>query len=363
MTSSNSEPAIFKRYPELCKTIPWQSLGLNPTPVEPLEGFGRDNLWMKRDDLTSSLYGGNKIRKLEFALGEVLKKQKKRVVTLGGTGTNHGLATAIFCSELGLDCTVILFDQPITRNVKRNLQLLHDYRAEIIYRGPFFRALLEFFIRQRVRRPLSYFLYPGGSSVLGTTGFVNAAFELKEQIDNGQMAEPSCIFCPVGSNGTMAGLILGAQLAGLNSRIVGVRVSYPRLGPIDICSAKAVQKLARDTYTYLRKQGADLPPLTIPMPTLLEEYLGEGYGYPTPEACEAFRLMEANKGITLDPCYTSKAFAALLDHCKEDRDPKQPLLFWNTYNSAELLKPSIPGPEPEVPPKVRLILDAEEVAF
>ncbi len=103
MNSRAEEPALFKWFPELKDRIPWVSLGMQPTAIQQLKGFGHQNIWIKRDDRSSPLYGGNKIRKLEFTLGQALQQKKKRVITFGGIGTNHGLATAIFCKELGLD--------------------------------------------------------------------------------------------------------------------------------------------------------------------------------------------------------------------------------------------------------------------
>jgi len=354
---------IFKRFPELRGRIPWISLGLQPTPIEQLKGFGYENLWIKRDDLSSPLYGGNKIRKLEFVLGQVQQQRKKRVVTFGGIGTNHGLATAIFCRELGLDCVVTLYDQPVTPNVKKNLQLLHEYNAEIIYKQTFFKTVLDYFVKQRISHPFSYFLHPGGSSTLGTAGFVNAAFELKEQVDNGLMPEPAYIFCPVGSNGTMAGLLLGCLLAGLKTTVVGVRVSISRFGPFDVCTPKAVQKLARKTYAYLKKLSDNLPTLTIPFPVLLDDYVGAGYGHPTSKGGDAYYLMKAKKGLSLDPCYSSKTFAAVLDHCKSNKDSGRPVLFWNTYNSAELAEPTGSSHCREMSPKIRAFLDTEEMVL
>ncbi len=363
MDVEKNEPTIFNRFPALRDKLPWVSLGVQRTPLERLSGFGHDNLWIKRDDLSSPVYGGNKVRKLEFALGDALQRKKKRVITLGGVGTNHGLATAIYSNRMGLDCSVVVFDQPITRNVKANLKLLNHFKAEIIFSRQLLNSVLEFYIRQRIGRPFSYFLDAGGSSILGTIGYVSAAFELKEQVDNGEILEPSCIFCPVGSNGTMAGLLLGCALAGLNSNIVGVRVAYPNLGPIDICSAKAVRKLAQRTYAFLKKREANLPEISIPLPTLLCDYLGTGYGHPTPEGREAYQLMASNKGIALDPCYTAKAFAAALDYCKENRESGGPLLFWNTYNSADLAYMFDTDAVPDMSPEMVSILEAAEVDF
>ncbi len=134
MNQTKEIPSLFIEFPELKERIPWVRLGEFPTPVQELRNLGHKNFWIKRDDLTSSLYGGNKVRKLEFALAEGLDKKKKKVLTFGGIGTNHGLATAIFCQKLGLDCSLLLFKQPVTRNVKQNILLFHKYNAKLIYK-------------------------------------------------------------------------------------------------------------------------------------------------------------------------------------------------------------------------------------
>jgi D-cysteine desulfhydrase len=110
-------------------------LETSPSPVQRLEHLGHGNLWIKREDILSTVYGGNKVRKLEFVLADAIEKHRDRVVTLGALGTNHGLATAIFCQRLGLGCTLLLFDQPVTSYVRRNLLLDHKYGAELVHSG------------------------------------------------------------------------------------------------------------------------------------------------------------------------------------------------------------------------------------
>ena len=121
MSEINKNPILFQYLPELQQNLPWKPLGQFPTPIRKLDGLGYQNLWIKQDNLSSNVYGGNKIRKLEFALAAALAQNKNHVVTMGAIGTNHGLATAIFCQKLGLKCTLLLFKQPVTRDVKEKL--------------------------------------------------------------------------------------------------------------------------------------------------------------------------------------------------------------------------------------------------
>jgi D-cysteine desulfhydrase len=328
-------PVLFRKYLELKNCIPWTPLGCFPTPVESLDNLDCGEVWIKRDDRSSlDRYGGNKVRKLEFILADVQNKHKDHVITMGGIGTNHGLATAVYCRELGLDCTLVLFDQPVTEYVKKNLLLFRRFNARLIHTKTILRAALHFYLLQRVLHPSAYFLYAGGSNIQGVTGFVNAAFELKEQIDEGLLPEPAVIFSAHGSMGTLAGLTLGCALAGLSSRVTGVRVAAGHLGPLPVSTPGNVKQLMKETYDHLRSRSPSIPEITLPDPVILDEYFGEGYGCPTRSCMDALEFMGEREHIQLEPTYTGKAFAAVLDHCRAGG--RGPILYWHTYNSVDL---------------------------
>ena len=196
MRDALRRPILFHHFPGLEDKLGWIPLGDFPTPVRKLDRLGIDNLWIKNDGLSSSVYGGNKVRKLEFILAAVKNRKAGHVITFGGIGTNHGLATAIFCKRLGLGCTLLLFKQPITRHVKKNMLLFQKYGAEVIFHQSLFGAILSYQTIQRIKHPDAYFLFAGGSNPLGTIGFVNAAFELKAQIEAGDLPEPAVIPVP-----------------------------------------------------------------------------------------------------------------------------------------------------------------------
>ena len=335
MDNNLQQPLLFENYPELKKRISYLPLGEFPTPIHQLKNLGFNNLWIKRDDLTSSIYGGNKIRKLEFILGEVKSKNKKRIVTIGATGTHHGLATAIFARQLGIDVTLLMFDQPDSDEVRHNLLLLARQQVKIIQRKTLWKAMLSYLIFHRIIDPFAYYLYPGGSNTLGTLGYVNAVFELKMQIESGLIPKPDVILCPLGSNGTMAGLILGCALAGLDSRIVGVRVTFAKVGIIQACTSHTVMKLAKDTWQLLKKNYRDLSDVDMQTPTIEGHYLGDGYGCKTKKCIKAIEMLNKNEGIQLDQTYTSKTFAAVSDFCSNPENKSKTILYWHTYNSAD----------------------------
>jgi D-cysteine desulfhydrase len=336
MDRNGEHLSLFRVYPELGQKLRHIDLGVFPTPVHRLQNLDIDNLWIKRDDQSSPVYGGNKIRKLEFILAAARQRHRRHLVTVGGIGTHHGLATTIFCHRLGINCTLLLYHQPVTENVKQTLYLLGKYRARLIYLKAPLRAMFGYYLLYRMRFPGAYFVYPGGSSTIGNIGYVNAAFELKDQIDQGLLPEPSLIFCPSSSGGTLAGLALGVKLAGLSTRVVGVRVMPSHLGPFQACTPTKVEKQIKRTYAYLKSNCRMLPEVSIRAPEINHDYFGSGYGAPTRTGRQACQLLVEKEAITLDPTYTAKTFAAVLDCCRVNRGDRRPVLYWHTYNSVDL---------------------------
>ncbi len=316
--------------------LPIRTFAHLPTQVEEVALEGGLKCWIKRDDRSHPTYGGNKVRKLEFLMGEALRRECSAVATMGGIGTNHGLATAIFAEAAGLKCHLALFPQPVTEHVLQSLKLYHAHGARLHLFGSFPRAAMFLAARAAASRTgqsdeLLMVFGPGGSSPLGTLGFVNAALELAEQVKAGELPEPARIYCPLGSNGTLAGLTLGVRLAGLRSQVVGIRVT-----PLVGANSFFVAGLANKTLALLRRRGAaqDTDRLTQSDITIDHSFYGGTYGMPTPEGEEALATA-ANAGITLEPTYTAKTFAALL---ADLRNPSQegPVLYWNTFSSADL---------------------------
>jgi len=333
---ADQQPILFDIYPDLADKIPWIPLGSFPTSIQRLQHLSQGELMIKRDDLSSDIYGGNKVRKLEFILADVLQKGKKHVITMGGIGTNHGLATAIFCRRLNLDCTLLLFYQPITSYVIQNMLLFHKFQAEMVYTGTILRTGIEFYLPQRIKHPQAYFLYAGGSSIIGTLGFVNAAFELKKQIAEQGLAEPKYIFCPLGSNGTAAGIALGCALAGITSTICAIRVAASHLGPFQITTPATLRGLMEKTYKLLQSKSSMIPSVDLRTPIVIYRYFGKAYGEPTAAGLDALKQAREQEGISLDPTYTSKAFAGVLDFIKANTHRTEEVLYWHTYNSSDL---------------------------
>ena len=330
---------LFEAYPALEKRLPWTPLGKWPTSVQRLDllgkAVGHGNLWIKRDDLSSEFYGGNKVRKLEFMLADAQSKGFKWAVTYGGIGTNHGLATTVHASRLGIKTALVLVKQPLTANVQENLLLDHHFGAEIHYAPNTAIGLMQT-AAVYLRRVRVYFIAPGGSSTRGSLGYVNAALELKKQVEAGLLPEPEHIFCALGSKGTMAGLMLGLRLAGMKTRVTGVRVAGQW-----ITKEGDIARLANSMVEMLHKYDRSIPPLkfTLDDVHVNPDFFGGLYGRVTGQGQQAMELMQQTEGIRLEPVYTAKTMAAMLDFIAGNPGLKNtPMLYWHTYNGADLGK-------------------------
>ncbi len=327
---------LFEHCKELDSAIAYMSFADLPTPIDRCHTLGNvlgyHNIFIKRDDLTGfdGLYGGNKVRKLEFLLADALQQGAKKIVTFGCVGTNHGLATACYARQLGLDCLLMLKHQPNSPVVRQNLLLDHYFNAEI-----------QIFANNEIRNSALnnvlannkdiYFFPTGGSVPLGVLGYVNAAFELKKQIQHGVMPEPDFIYLPIGSCGTTAGLLLGFALADIRSTIVAISVE-----PESTVDGffKRTQELFFETNKLLNSCSRSIPLLAFPDEQLMinKDFCGTEYGGWMSNVDDAAQFMRKTEHINLEGTYSAKAFAAILADIENNvRTKDEVLLFWNTY--------------------------------
>jgi 1-aminocyclopropane-1-carboxylate deaminase/D-cysteine desulfhydrase-like pyridoxal-dependent ACC family enzyme len=325
---SSLEP-LLSAYPRLRERLRSVDLCQVPTPLEALPGLG-EHAYVKRDDRTGAEYGGNKLRKLELIAGELVRREARHVITFGGTGTNAGVATAFVCRRLGIACTVLTFDQPHTGVVEQNQRSMRHYGAQVVHVGSLWRTALAWYAHPARMARDSYFLYAGCSNPVATFGHVNAAFELRAQVAQQQAPMPTEIVVAAGTASTLAGLTLGCALAGLPTRVVGVRVAPERVGPFDACTAAAVARQIRAARALLERAHPETARVEVPPTILLGDWYGAGYGVATP-ATNAAVESARQVGLQLESTYTGKAFAAFLERLAAARGP---VLFWNTFSSA-----------------------------
>ena len=285
------------------------------TPIQRLNRLERElesaaGIYVKRDDLMGLGAGGNKLRKLEFLLGEALSQGCDTFITVGGIQSNHARLSAAAAARAGLDCELVL-----TRTVPRNDEAYTYNGNVLLYRifGAKVHLLagaenaLEFamerakVLRNQGRRP--YVVGSGGSSAVGCLGYAACAVEIAEQeraIDGGFTQ----VVVPNGSSGTHAGLAAGFAAMGLNP---GRIRSYAVLQSVER-THKATLDLSNATVALLDKT-ASVDAIAI---DVRGDQLGEGYGIPTAAMLDAVRTMARTEGLLLDPVYTGKAFAGVL---------------------------------------------------
>lgn len=285
-----------------------------PTPLEPMprlsELLGGPELWIKRDDCTGLSTGGNKTRKLEFLMAEAMDQGADIVLTQGATQSNHARQTAAAAAKLGLECHILLEDRTgyNHENYRYNGNVLLDvlHGASIEHRGPGLDMNAEMEavaddMRAKGRKP--YTIPGGGSNATGALGYVNCALEMLNQfVEMGLKVDH--IVHATGSAGTQAGLVTGlkAMNAGIPLLGIGVRAPKPK-------QEENVYNLALKTAEKLGCPGV----VSREDVVANTDYVGDGYGIPAESTLEAIDIFARTEAILLDPVYSAKGAAGLLD--------------------------------------------------
>ena len=333
----DSLPLLFGRYVGLNGRVAHIHLGTFPTPVtahhDIADRLGAASFHVKHDGLSGEVYGGNKVRKLEFLFADALTQGRKSVVTYGAAGSNHALATAVYAQLLGLSCTNILIPQHNAGYVRKNLLMSHLSGAKL-QPCPSPAALGETTERvvgdiERESGDTPYIIPMGGTSPVGMIGFINAACELTAQIDAGEIPSPDLIYAPFGSMGTAAGLAAGCRALGLSSRIAGVRVV-----PGGISNEGNMHALIAGTSALLHDIDSSFPRLSGEDCSIdiRHDYFGEEYALYTREGMRAIAEFHRFLSLPLEGTYTGKTVAAILGDAADGRLRKKNVLFWHTLN-------------------------------
>ena len=315
--------------------LPWISLSEFPTPIHRLESLssflGGPNLFMKRDDLTSLGFGGNKTRKLEFLVGEALKQGKDTLITAGGVQSNHCRLTAAAARRAGLDCHLVLGGEPPERP-SGNLLLDKILGATVHYCDRAERnARMEALAEELTRDGKAPYVIPvGGSNAVGAVGYVKALLEMRAQ--TGKLGlEPDAVVFATSSGGTQAGLALGAKLTGFKGKVLGISIDQTKTGNAPF--PPLLEQIANETAVRIKsdvRMKADEFSLDC-------NYLGAGYAVPGDLEFDAIRLLSLREAILLGPVYTARAMGGLLDLIRQGVfTKKQNVLFWHTGGGPEL---------------------------
>ncbi|MDX8053082.1 D-cysteine desulfhydrase family protein [Lentzea sp. BCCO 10_0798] len=281
--------------------FPRVSLGTWPTPLEDAprlaDSLGAPPVLIKRDDVNGLGAGGNKLRKLEFLLGQAIEQGADTIITFGALQTNHGRQTAAACAKLGLRCELVLTAKvPMTGAAYErsgNIVLDHMFGANVHVCADADETVRTY---EKVNHDKAVTLPVGGSNGLGTLGYVAAAVELVGQLDE-RGIDNATIVVPDGSGATAAGVALGTELLGWRGTVHAASVSHTAAD-----AEQELRSLATDAAALLGEPAPRLGHVTV-----TDDTIGPGYGVPTPEMWNVLKLFAETEGVILDPVYTGKA--------------------------------------------------------
>ncbi len=308
-----------------------------PTPLEPLPRLtavlGGPSLLIKRDDNIGPAFGGNKARKLAFLLAEALNQGRRKVITYGGLQSNHARMTAAACARLGLEAHLFFFEKrPSTLQGNLFLDALLGAKLHFIPFGSGGDASMTLETTNRLVRwvsaalvgPGAYFMPVGGHTVTGCLGYVDAAREIHEQaVALGLDLARVTVITAAGTGGTLAGLLAGFTLLGSPIRVLGIDV-----GKLWKAFPASLARLAGELCAALGEVHTFRP---ADIPLIEGTYVGPGYAVLTDASRTAVRLLARTEGILLDPVYTGKAMAGLMDGVGNGRfTPDDTVIFLHT---------------------------------
>jgi D-cysteine desulfhydrase len=310
-----------------------------PTPIEPMPALskvlGKDvNLYIKRDDLLPGAGGGNKTRKLEFCMADALEKKANAIITCGAVQSNHARLTASWSAKEGLDCHLVL-EERVKGSYKTDasgnnflFELLGVKSITVVAGGSDMMAEMGKKADELTAAGQKPYIIPGGASnTIGATGYAACAEEMMTQL-NDMRLKINHIVVPSGSAGTHAGIVVGMTGVNGNIPISGVNVSRAKNVQEDI-----VYKLAVDTAERLDIKGGVKREDIV----CFDQYVGPGYSIPTDAMVEAVKLFAKNEAILLDPVYSGKTAAGLIDIVRKGHFSKgSNVLFLHTGGSPAL---------------------------
>ena len=308
-----------------------------PTPLEAMPRLSKElgiEIWIKRDDCTGLSTGGNKTRKLEFLMAEADAQGADLVMTQGATQSNHARQAAAAAAKQGIDCHILLEDRAGYNNANYNtngnvlLDHLHGATTENFPGGHNMSEEMDRAALQRQKNGRNVYIIPGGgSNATGALGYVNCAFELISQA-NDRSLKISRVLHATGSSGTQAGLVTGICAMNANIPVLGIGTRAPRSK-----QEQMVYDLALKTAHKLGCSGAiqreDVVANT--------DYVGQGYGLPTESGLEAIEMFAALEGILLDPVYSAKGAAGLIDLARKGKfEEDERIVFLHTGGAVGL---------------------------
>jgi D-cysteine desulfhydrase family pyridoxal phosphate-dependent enzyme len=311
-------------------SIPYLNYGVYPTPIEEASRFrealggGAPRVFIKRDDYTGPGFGGNKVRKLEYVLAKAVADGVEVAVTSGGLKSNHARVTAAMCARIGLRCVLVLNSAAVSYEGLKPASLAVDelLGAEVVrVASREERATTVESVAESLRGDgKKVAVIPIGASIpLGALGFVRAVEETKSRLEAID-TRIDYVFHSSSSGGTQAGIVAGCQLFDWRGvKVVGVSPDDPSAS------------ISAEVGKIIRGVGEALGAQLSEDVTVLDDYVGAGYGVPSAQGDEAIELLARTEGVILDPVYTAKAMAALIDWVRKGKlTENDNVMFWHT---------------------------------
>ena len=308
------------------------------TPIEKAhrfsEALGGPDIYIKRDDLLGLSAGGNKTRKLEFLVADAMAKGADTLITCGAVQSNHCRLTLSAAVKEGLKCRLVLEERvPGTFDTKASgniflFNLLGAEKIQVVSGGSNMMAEMQQVAEEVAAEGRKAYIIPGGgSNAIGATGYVACAQEILDQTFELDLNIDTLV-CASGSAGTQAGLVTGFYGCNMNIPVVGINVSRAKEEQEEI-----VHGLVRETADHVGV-NFEIPRNAV---NCFGDYVGPGYSLPTPEMAEAVKLVARTEGILLDPVYTGKTMAGLIDLVRQGYFKKENnILFVHTGGSPAL---------------------------
>lgn len=331
MPETRRNRPLFELAPQLYKYVSPLDLAELPTGVRDeaslAQSWGLKSLHIKCDDQTSSIYGGSKLRNLEYFLGHARSLGIPGIVTMGPYGSHQALATAVYGERLGFKTRAVLTPQPEVRESALNEKMLSRFGMEV-YRCKGFLNVPAAYLRARYKKLAGerpYWIPPGSAHPFGVLGVVEGALEVAASIRAGELEMPDDVVVATGTCATAAGLYLGFAIAGLPVRVVAVRVV-----PMFVSGERKLRKMAKQTLDILQSGGLQVSPKWGEL-LWIDSHAAPGYGLANPEALAVMEEVKRHGSFRTDVTYTGKTLALFRTSTLAERR----VLFWNTYSARD----------------------------
>lgn len=299
------------------------------TPIQKLNSFEKNNIYIKREDLIDLAFGGNKARKIEYFAKDIIDKKCDYIITYGSSQSNHCRVTAAIASKLGIKCLLILADDGKS-DYNGNYFLYDLFGAECLFTSvnkvsETIGRIIEK-LKQEGYKP--YFIPGGGHGNLGTEAYIDAYEEIKNQAESLNL-EFDYIFFASGTGTTHAGLAIGSKINNDKNKIVGISIARKKQRGKEVI-LESISEYCENINLDIKLKESEI--------NFVDDYIGKGYADIYKEVLQTIKCISKRENIMLDPVYTGKAFYGMLDFIEKNNIKDKNILFIHTGGTPLLFK-------------------------